>query len=152
MKARFRILYLVVAVIFLLVTLAEAGFFADVEGVVVGKKTFQIWGLPTGRRLLVKNQEQIEAETGSPVVRYNRVPVSYSIYEKFKKGDKLEHYKFSFVFFRNDESMNFSWDTRWTISIIVLAFLFFAALRYGRLQHIRYGRSIRYGQNYLSQL
>ena len=96
------------AVIFLLVTLAEAGFFAGAEGVVVGKKTFLIWGLPTGRRLLVKYQEQIEAETGSPVVRYYRVPVSYSIYEKFTEGDKLEHYKFSFVFFRNDESISFS--------------------------------------------
>jgi hypothetical protein len=54
MRAGFRILYWVVAVIFLLVTLAEAGFFAEAEGVVVGKKTFRIWGLPTGRRLVMK--------------------------------------------------------------------------------------------------
>jgi hypothetical protein len=152
MGVRVRTLYWVVAVIFLLVTLTEAGFFADAEGVVVGKKTFRIWGLPTGRRLLIKYQEPLGMETGRLVVRYQRVPVTSSIYEKFKKGDRLEHSKFSFVFFRNDESVTFSWDTRWTVSMIVLAFLFFAAFRYGRSQPIRYGRPIRYGQYYASRL
>jgi len=149
MGARFRILYWVVAGLFLIVTLAEAGFFADAEGVVVGKKTFRIWGLPTGRRLVVKYQESMGTGMGRLVVRYNRVPVSYPIYERFRRGDKLEHYKFSFVFFRNDESVGFSWDTRWTISIIVLAFLFFSGFRYGMSQPIRYGRSTRYGRYYL---
>jgi hypothetical protein len=38
--------------------------------------------------------------------------------------------------------VSFSWDTRWTVSIIVLAFLFFAALQYGRPQPqpMRYSR------------
>ncbi len=140
MKAGFRILYWVVAILFLLVTLGEAGFFAEAGGVVAGKKTYRIWGLPTGRRLLIKYQEPVETDTGRMVTRYNRIPVTYSIYEKFKKGDRLEHYKISFVFFRNDESVTFSWDTRWTVSIIVLAFLFFAALQYGRPQPVRYSR------------
>ena len=152
MGVRFRTLYWVVAVIFLLVTLAEAGFFAEAEGVVAGKKTYRIWGLPTGRRLLIKYQEPVGTDTGRMVTRYNRIPVTYSTYEKFKKGDRLEHYKFSFVFFRNDESATFSWDTRWTVSIIVLAFLFFAAFRYGRPHPTRYGRAIRYGQYYASRL
>ena len=140
MKAGFRILYWVVAVLFLLVTLGEAGFFAEAEGVVAGGKTFRIWGLPTGRRLLIKYQEPTETDPERRVTRYNRIPVTYSIYEKFKKGDRLEHYKFSFVFFRNDESVSFSWDTRWTVSIIVLAFLFFVAFQYGRSQPARYSR------------
>ena len=89
MGARVRTLYWVVAVIFLLVTLAKAGFFADAEGVVVGKKTFRIWGLPTGRRLVIKYQEPVETAPGRLVTRYNRIPVTYSIYEKFKKGDRL---------------------------------------------------------------
>jgi hypothetical protein len=152
MGARVRTLYWVVAVIFLLVTLAEAGFFAEAEGVVAGKKTYRIWGLPTGRRLLIKYQEPVGTDTGRMVTRYNRIPVTYSTYEKFKKGDRLEHYKFSFVFFRNDESVTFSWNTRWTVSMIVLAFLFFAAFRYGRPQPTRYGRAIRYGQYYASRL
>lgn len=151
MGVRFRTLYWVVTVIFLLVTLAEAGFFANADGVVVGKKTFRIWGLPTGRRLVIKYQEPLGMETGRLVARYERVPVTYSLYEKFKKGDRLEHSKFSFVFFRNDESMTFSWDTRWTVSMIVLAFFFFAALRYGRPQPARYRRAIRYGQYYASR-
>jgi len=140
MKAGFRLIYWVVAVIFLLVTLGEAGFFAVAEGVVVGRKTFHIWGLPTGRRLVIKSQEPMETEAGRLIVRYNRIPVTYSIYEKFKDGDKLEHYKFSFVYFRNDESMSFSWGTRWTVSIIILAFLFFSALQYGKPQPRRYSR------------
>ena len=141
MKVGFRtIFYWVVAVLFLLVTLGEAGFFADAEGMVVGRKTYRIWGLPTGRRLVIKYKEPMETEAGRLIVRYDRIPVSYSIYEKFKDGDKLEHYKFSFVFFRNDESVSFSWDTRWTVSIIILAFLFFAALHYGRPQPMRYSR------------
>jgi hypothetical protein len=140
MKAGFRLLYWVVAVLFLLVTLGEAGFFAAAEGMVVGRKTFRIWGLPTGRRLVIKYQEPMETETGRLVVRYDRIPVTYSIYKKFKKGDKIEHYKFSFVFFRNDESMSFSWDTRWTVSIIILVFLFFAAFQYGKPQPMRYSR------------
>lgn len=140
MKIRFRVLYWVVAVFFLLVTFGEAGFFADAEGVVVGRKTYRIWGLPTGRRLLIKHKEPIETEPGRYVTRYNRIPVTYSIYQEFKKGDALEHYKFSFVFFKNDESVNFSWDTRWTVSIIILAFLFFAALHYGKPQPMRYSR------------
>jgi hypothetical protein len=143
MGTRFRILYWVVAILFLVVTLAEAGFFADAEGVVVGKKTYRIWGLPTGRRLVVKYQEPIETDPGRLVTRYNRIPVPHSMYKNFKKGDRLEHYKFSFVFFRNDESVGFSWDTRWTISIIVFAFLFFAAFRYGMGQPIRYGQYYR---------
>ena len=133
-------LYWVVAVLFLLITLGEAGFFAEAEGVVVGSKTFRIWGLTTGRRILVKYREPVETDPGRLVTRYNRIPVTYSIYKKFKKGDRLEHYKFSFVFFRNDESVTFSWDTRWTVSIIVLAFLFFAAFQYGRPQPSRYSR------------
>jgi hypothetical protein len=140
MKAGFRLLYWVVAVLFLLVTLGEAGFFAAAEGTVVGRKTFRIWGLPTGRRLVIKYQEPMETETGRLIVRYDRIPVTYPIYKKFKKGDKIEHYKFSFVFFRNDESMSFSWGTRWTVSIIILAFLFFAALQYGKPQPMRYSR------------
>ena len=140
MKAGFRLIYWVVAVLFLLVTLGEAGFFAVAEGVVVGRKTFHIWGLPTGRRLVIKSQEPMETEAGRLIVRYNRIPVTYSIYEKFKDGDKLEHYKFSFVYFRNDESMSFSWGTRWTVSIIILAFLFFSALQYGKPQPRRYSR------------
>jgi len=140
MKAGIRLLYWVVAVLFLLVTLGEAGFFAAAEGVVVGRKTFRIWGLPTGRRLVIKSQEPMETEAGRLIVRYNRIPVTYSIYEKFKDGDKLEHYKFSFVYFRNDESMSFSWGTRWTVSIIILAFLFFSALQYGKPQPRRYSR------------
>jgi len=107
MKAGFRILYWIVAILFLLVTLGEAGFFAEAEGVVAGKKTYRIWGLPTGRRLLIKYQEPVGTDTGS---------------------------------FRNDESVSFSWDTRWTVSIIVLAFLFFAAFQYGRSQPVRYYR------------
>lgn len=150
MGVRFRILYWVVAGLFLIVTLAEAGFFAEAEGVVVGKKTFHIWGLPTGRRLVIKYQEPMETDPGRLVTRYNRIPVPHSMYRDFKKGDRLEHYKFSFVFFRNDESAGFSWDTRWTISIIVLAFLFFSALRYGVHQPIRHERSTRYGRYYLS--
>jgi hypothetical protein len=142
MKAGFRILYWVVAILFLLITLGEAGFFAEAEGVVVGGKTFRLWGLPTARRLVIKYQEPGEKDPGRLVTRYNRIPVTYSIFRKFKKGDRLEHYKFSFVFFRNDESVSFSWDTRWTVSIIVLAFLFFAAFQYGRPQPqpMRYSR------------
>jgi len=140
MKVGFRILYWAVAVFFLFVTFGEAGFFVDAEGVVVGRRTFRIWGLPTGRRLVIKYQEPMETDPGRQVVRYNRIPVTYSIYKKFKKGDELEHYKFSFVFFRNDESVKFSWNTRWTVSIIILAFLFFAAFHYGRPQPIRYSR------------
>jgi hypothetical protein len=140
MKTGVRMLYWVVAVLFLLITLGEAGFFAEAEGVVVGSKTFRIWGLTTGRRILVKYREPVETDPGRLVTRYNRIPVTYSIYKKFKKGDRLEHYKFSFVFFRNDESVTFSWDTRWTVSIIVLAFLFFAAFQYGRPQPSRYSR------------
>ncbi|MFQ5842958.1 MAG: hypothetical protein ACE5I8_11020 [Thermodesulfobacteriota bacterium] len=140
MKAGFRFLYWVVAVLFLVVTLGEAGFFAEAEGEVVGKRTFRIWGLPTGRRLVTKYQEPVGTDPRRMATRYNRIPVTFSIYEKFKKGDRLEHYKFSFVFFRNDESVTFSWDTRWTVSIIVLAFLFFAAFQYGRSQPVRYSR------------
>ncbi len=144
MKAGFRLLYWVVAVLFLVVTLGEAGFFAEAEGVVVGSKTFRIWGLPTGRRLVIKYQEPLEAAPDRLITRYHRIPVTASIYRKFRKGDKLEHYKFSFVFFRNDESVSFSWDTRWTVSIIILAFLFFTALQYGKSQPRRYSRYSRY--------
>jgi hypothetical protein len=140
MKVGVRILYWVVAVVFLLVTLGESGFFADAEGVVVGRKTYRIWGFPTGRRLVIKYQEPVETEPGRLVTRYDRIPVTFSIYREFKRGDELEHYRFSFVFFRNDESVRFSWDTRWTISIIVLAFLLFAASQYGRPQPVRYSR------------
>jgi hypothetical protein len=140
MKVGVRILYWAVAVLFFLVTLGESGFFADVEGVVVGKKTYRMWGLPTGRRLVVKYQEPVETEPGRLVTRYNRVPVMYPTYGEFKRGDKIEHYRFSFVFFRNDESVDFSWGTRWTVSIIVLAFLVFAAFQYGRPQPVRYSR------------
>lgn len=140
MKVGVRILYWVVAVVFLLVTLGESGFFADAEGVVVGRKTYRIWGFPTGRRLVIKYQEPVETEPGRLVTRYDRIPVTFSIYREFKRGDKFEHYRFSFVFFRNDESVRFSWDTRWTISIIVLAFLLFAASQYGRPQPVRYSR------------
>lgn len=140
MKAGFRLLYWVVAVLFLVVTLGEAGFFAEAEGVVAGTKTFRIWGLPTGRRLLIKFQEPLEVAPDRLITRYHRIPVTASIYKKFKKGDKLEHYKFSFIFFRNDESVSFSWDTRWTVSIIILAFLFFAAVQYGKPQRKRYSR------------
>jgi hypothetical protein len=140
MKVGFRILYWAVAVFFLVITLGEAGFFAEAEGVVAGKKTYRIWGLPTGRRLLIKYQEPVGTDPGRMVTRYNRIPVTFSIYKRFKKGDELEHYKFSFVFFRNDESVTFSWDTRWTVSIIILAFLFFAALQYGKPQPMRYSR------------
>ncbi len=110
MKVGFRVFYWVVAILFLMVTLGEAGFFAEAEGVIAGKKTFRIWGLPTGRRLLIKYQEPAETDPARTVPRYDRIPVTHSIYETFKKGDKLEHYKFSFVFFRNDESVTFSWD------------------------------------------
>ena len=140
MKAGIRMLYWVVAILFLLVTLGEAGFFAEAEGEVAGSKTYRIWGLTTGRRILVKYREPAETDPGRLVTRYIRIPVTYSIYNKFRKGDRLEHYKFSFVFFRNDESVTFSWDTRWTVSIIVLAFLFFAAFRYGKPQAPRYSR------------
>lgn len=140
MQKGFRMLYWAVAVLFLLITLGEAGFFGEAEGVVVGRKTFRIWGLPTARRLVVKYQEPLEADPGRMVTRYIRIPVTYSIYGKFRNGDKLEHYKFSFVFFRNDESVSFSWDARWTVSIIILAFLFFAAFKYGRRQTSRYLR------------
>jgi hypothetical protein len=140
MKAGVRILYWVVAVLFLLVTLGEAGFFAEAEGVVVGFPTSRLWGLPMARRLLIKYQEPGERDPGRLVTQYNRIPVTYSIYRKFKKGDRLEHYKFSFVFFRNDEPVSFSWSTRWTVSIIVLAFLFFAAFQYGKPQPMRYSR------------
>lgn len=140
MKAGFRILYWIVAVLFLVITLGEAGFFAEADGVVVGSKTFRLWGVPTSRRLVIKYQEPVGTGPERMVTRYNRIPVTFSIYEKFKKGDRLEHYKFSFVFFRNDESVTFSWDTRWTVSIIVLAFLFFAAFQYGRPQPVRYSR------------
>jgi len=134
MSARFRIVYWVAAVLFLLVTLADAGFFTDVEGIVVGKKTFRIWGVPTHSQLVIKCQKPMGTETGRGVVRYRRVPVSYSV---------------SPLFFRNDESMGFSWDTRWTFPIIVFAFLFFASFRYRRPQSIRHGRAIRYGRYYL---
>jgi hypothetical protein len=140
MKAGFRILYWVVAVLFLFVTLGEAGFFVEAEGEVVGSKTFRIWGLPMGRRLVIKYQEPVGTDSARMATRYNRIPVTFSIYEKFKKGDRLEHYKFSFVFFRDDESVTFSWNMRWTVSIIVLAFLFFAAFQYGRPQPVRYSR------------
>ncbi len=140
MKAGFRILYWIVAVLFLVITLGEAGFFAEADGVVVGSKTFRLWGVPTSRRLVIKYQEPVGTGPERMVTRYNRIPVTFSIYEKFKRGDRLEHYKFSFVFFRNDESVTFSWDTRWTVSIIVLAFLFFAAFQYGRPQPVRYSR------------
>jgi hypothetical protein len=99
MMARFRILYWIVLALFLVVALAETGFFVDTEGRVVGKKTFRIWGMPMGRRLIIKYQEPGESEAGRLVIRYNRVPVTQGVYEKFKKGDKLEHNKFSFVFF-----------------------------------------------------
>ena len=77
MEVRFRKLYWVVAVIFLLVTLAEAGFFTDAEGIVVGKKTFRIWGVPTHSQLIIKYQEPLGMETGRLVVRYKRVPVTW---------------------------------------------------------------------------
>ena len=140
MKAGFRILYWIVAVLFLVITLGEAGFFAEADGVVVGSKTFRLWGVPTSRRLVIKYQEPVGTGPERMVTRYTRIPVTFSIYEKFKRGDRLEHYKFSFVFFRNDESVTFSWDTRWTVSIIVLAFLFFTAFQYGRPQPVRYSR------------
>jgi hypothetical protein len=143
MRGKIRIAYWILAVLFLFLTLAEAGFFAEAEGEVAGSKTYRIWGLPTGRRILVKSREPAETDPGRLVTRYNRIPVTYSIYNKFKKGDRLEHYKLSFVFFRNDESVGFSWDTRWTISILILIFLFFAAYQYGWPQLIRYGRSVR---------
>ena len=146
MGGKFRIVYWILAVFFLVLTLAEGGFFADAEGVVVGKRTFRIWGLPTGRRVVIKYQEPMEGDPGRLVTRYYRIPVTYSIYKNFKRGDRLEHYKFSFVFFRNDESVGFSWDTRWTVSILILVFFFFVAYQYGWPQLVRYGRSIRYGR------
>lgn len=148
MKRGARVFYWVMAVLFLLITVAEAGFFAGAEGVVVGKKTFRMWGFATGRRLLIKYQEPVEANPGRVVTRYNRIPVTYSIYKKFKRGDRLEHYKLSFVFFRNDESLGFSWDTRWTVSLLTLVFFFFVGYQYGWPQLVRYGRSIRYGRYY----
>lgn len=152
MSARFRIVYWVAAVLFLLVTLAEAGFFTDAEGIVVGKKTFRIWGVPTHSQLIIKCQKPMGAETGRGIARYRRVSVSYSVYKKYKMGDRLEHSTFSPLFFRNDESMGFSWDTRWTFPMIVFAFLFFASFRYRRPQPIRHGRTIRYGRYYLEGL
>ncbi|NIS61803.1 MAG: hypothetical protein GTO13_14225, partial [Proteobacteria bacterium] len=122
-------------------------FFADAEGVVVGKRTFRIWGLPTGRRIVIKYQEPVETDLGRLVTRYHRIPVTYSTYKNFKKGDRLEHYKLSFVFFRNDEPLGFSWDTRWTFSVLTLVFFFFVAYQYGWPQLIRYGRSIQHGRH-----
>ena len=116
-----------VAVVFLLVTLAEAGL-CLCRRMVVGKKTFRILGFPTARRIIIKYQKPLETDPGRLVTRYNRIPMTYSIYEKFKKRDRLEHYRLSF-FFRNDESMNFPLGNRWIITVIVLAFLFFAAFR-----------------------
>ncbi len=156
MRGKIRIVYWILAVLFLFLTLAEAGFFTDVEGVVVGKKTYRIWGLPTGRRVVIKYQEPVETDPSRLVTRHYRIPVTYSIYQNFKRGDRLEHYKHSFVFFQNDEPLSFSWDTRWTISILILAFFFFAAYQYGWPQLIRFsrsirdGRSIRYGRYYQS--
>lgn len=69
MKRGARVFYWVMAVLFLLITVAEAGFFADAEGVVVGKKTFRMWGFATGRRLLIKYQEPVEANPGRVVTR-----------------------------------------------------------------------------------
>jgi len=148
MSARFRIVYWVAAVLFLLVTLAVTGFFTDVEGIVVGKKTFRILGVPTHSQLVIKCQKAMGRETERGGVRYRRVPVTYSVYKKCKMGDRLEHSTFSPFFFRNDESMGFSWDTRWTFPIIVFGFLFFASFRYRRPQTIRHGRAIRYGRYY----
>jgi hypothetical protein len=146
MRGKIRIVYWILAILFLFLTLAEAGFFTDVEGVVVGKKTFRIWGLPTGRRVVIKYQEPVETDPSRLVTRYHRIPVTYSIYKNFKRGERLEHYKLSFVFFRNDEPLGFSWDTRWTISILILVFFFFAAYQYGWPQLIRYSQSIRHGR------
>jgi len=152
MGARFRIVFWMAAVLVLLVTLAEAGFFTDVEGIVVGKKTFRIWGVPTHSKLIIKCQKPMGAETGRGIARYRRVSVSYSVYKKYKMGDRLEHSTFSPFFFRNDESMGFSWDTRWTFPMIVFAFLLFASFRYRRPQPFRPGRTIRYGRYYLEGL
>ena len=146
MGGKFRIVYWILVVLFLFLTLAEAGFFTDAEGVVVGKKTFRIWGLPTGRRVVIKYQEPMETDPSRLVTRYHRIPVTYSIYKNFKRGDRLEHYQLSFVFFRNDESLGFSWDTRWTLSILILVFFFFVAYQYGWPQFIRYSQSIRHGR------
>lgn len=148
MRGKLRIVYWMLTVFFLVLTLAESGFFADAEGVVVGKRTFRIWGLPTARRVVVKYQGPVETDSGRLVTRYNRIPVTYSVYKKFKKGDRLEHYKFSFVFFRNDESVGFSWDTRWTVSILILVFFFTVAYQYGWPRLIRYGKSMHYGRSY----
>lgn len=156
MRGKIRIVYWILAVLFLFLTLAEAGFFTDVEGVVVGKKTYRIWGVPTGRRVVIQYQEPVETDPRRLVTRYHRIPVTYSIYKNFKKGDRLEHYNLSFVFFRNDEPLKSSWDTRWTISILIVVFFFFAAYQYGWPQLIRFsrsirdGRSIRYGRHYQS--
>lgn len=147
MGIKFRILYWLLAIFFLFLTLAESGFFADAEGVVVGKKTFRMWGFPTGRRLVIKYREPLEANPGRLVTRYTRIPVNYSVYKYFKKGDRLEHYKLSFVFFRNDEPLGFSWDTRWTVSLVGLLFFFTVAYQYGWPRLIRYGRSIQYGRS-----
>jgi len=147
MRGKFRIVYWILVVLFLFLTLAEAGFFTDAEGVVVGKRTFRIWGLPTGRRVVIKYQEPVETDPKRLTIRYYRIPVTYSIYKNFKKGDRLEHYKLSFVFFRNDEAVGFSWNTRWTFSILTLVFFFFVAYQYGWPQLIRYGRSIRNGRS-----
>jgi hypothetical protein len=103
--------------------------------------------LPTGRRVVIKYQEPVETDPSRLVTRYHRIPVTYSIYQNFKRGDRLEHYKHSFVFFRNDESVGFSWDTRWTISILILVFFFSAAYQYGWPQLIRFSRSIRNGRS-----
>ena len=147
MGGKFRIVYWILVVLFLFLTLAEAGFFTDAEGVVVGKKTFRIWSLPTGRRVVIKYQEPVGTDPERLAIRYYRIPVTYSIYTNFKKGDRLEHYKLSFVFFRNDEPVGFSWSTRWTVSILTLVFFFFVAYQYGWPQLIRYGRSIRNGRS-----
>ncbi len=146
MSSRIRIVYWILGVLFLFLTLAEAGFFADAEGVVVGKKTYRIWGLPTGRRVVIKYQKPVETDSARLITCYYRIPVTYSIYKNFKKGDRLEHYKLSFIFFRNDEPVGFSWDTRWGVSILILVFFFFVAYQYGWPQLIRYSRSIRHGR------
>jgi hypothetical protein len=76
MRGKIRIVYWILAVLFLLLTLAEAGFFTDVEGVVVGKKTYRIWGLPTGRRVVIKYKEPMETDPSRLVTRYYRIPVT----------------------------------------------------------------------------
>ena len=144
MGTKLRILYWLLAIAFVFLALAEAGFFAAAEGVVVGKKTYRLWGLPTGRRLVIKYQEPLEANPGRLVTRYRRIPVVYAVYKNFRKGDRFEHYKLSLVFFQNDEPLGFSWDTRWTISISGLVFFFTVAYQYGWPRLIRYGKSIPY--------